>query len=427
MAVKLKIRAGTAASWTAANPTLLLGEPGYETDTGELKIGDGVTPWSALGYWLPSHAHDASDITDGVLSTERIQDGSIDASKIELADSYQWHGPHRFLAHVSIEGVATFETPSVKLATNLTVTTDNGSAWWFNLASGVKTAGVLIFPANPSVTLSANDGAGSVTTLGVGSSGINFQHVSSDWKINGVAGKLNEVPVMQGAGTPPKFVHLCPPIRYEFTDFNSPNATSVQDPYFGTAIVSGTQSATPPAAFRIDGALGMSLLRSSTSANSGFRWMTQNTDRIKGQPDLYFRAILGVADDMNLKTIDFGFIDTTSQAESVDGAYFRLSPGSLVCTPRTSNNSARSSGSTFTLAANTYYVFEIYWESAASIAFTIRSLDEATLHLATTITTNIPNSDVRLFGAGIVATSSGTVVDDLCVIDYMGHGFKNRR
>jgi len=44
-------RRGTAAEWTAANPTLLAGEPGYETDTGKLKIGDGATAWATLAYF----------------------------------------------------------------------------------------------------------------------------------------------------------------------------------------------------------------------------------------------------------------------------------------------------------------------------------------------------------------------------------------
>ena len=49
---QIKLRAGTAAAWTAANPVLLLGEPGVEVDTGKIKIGDGVLAWSGLGYWV---------------------------------------------------------------------------------------------------------------------------------------------------------------------------------------------------------------------------------------------------------------------------------------------------------------------------------------------------------------------------------------
>ena len=48
---RIVIRRDTAANWTAANPVLLQGEWGFETDAGKLKIGDGVTAWSALSYY----------------------------------------------------------------------------------------------------------------------------------------------------------------------------------------------------------------------------------------------------------------------------------------------------------------------------------------------------------------------------------------
>lgn len=430
-AVVIKLRGGDSGDWSVANPTLAQNEPGYETDTGLIKIGDGATPWNSLGYYYSEIAPGSvtsDSLAESAVTESKIADGAVTANKIEQSDIFEWMGRHTFRGELRLESRLYLNSSSVKLGTNVTVTTDNSSAVWFDLKSGTKTAGILLYPLNPSLTFTANDGAGNFSILGFGSTGFNFQLAgTADIKLNGTSLGNNEVIVGRGAGQTPVRQHLCPPIRYEYTDFHSPNATSVQDPYFGTAIVSGTQSATPPAAFRIDGTMGMCLLRSSTSANSGFRWVTQNNDRIKGQADLYFRAILGIADDMNLKTIHFGFMDATTQTESVDGAYFWLAPGSMVCTPKTANNSTRSSGSTFTLVAGTYYVFEIYWTSAASVNFKILSLDEATTHLDTNITTNIPTSDVRLFGAGIVATSSGTAVDDLCVIDYMGHGFKNRR
>jgi len=45
-----KLRRGTAAQWMAVNPVLQTGEPGVETDTGKLKIGNGVSHWLQLGY-----------------------------------------------------------------------------------------------------------------------------------------------------------------------------------------------------------------------------------------------------------------------------------------------------------------------------------------------------------------------------------------
>jgi hypothetical protein len=46
----IKLRRGTAAQWTSANPTLSAGEMGIETDTGRSKYGNGSTAWTTLTY-----------------------------------------------------------------------------------------------------------------------------------------------------------------------------------------------------------------------------------------------------------------------------------------------------------------------------------------------------------------------------------------
>jgi hypothetical protein len=50
MPVLLKWRRDTAANWTSNNHTLAQGEPGFETDTGNFKIGNGTSAWSSLSY-----------------------------------------------------------------------------------------------------------------------------------------------------------------------------------------------------------------------------------------------------------------------------------------------------------------------------------------------------------------------------------------
>lgn len=47
---RFKLRNGTAAEWSSANPTLLSGEIGIESDTRKHKYGDGVTAWNSLPY-----------------------------------------------------------------------------------------------------------------------------------------------------------------------------------------------------------------------------------------------------------------------------------------------------------------------------------------------------------------------------------------
>ncbi len=50
LTAKQKQRLDTASNWSSANPTLLSGEIGYESDTGKTKVGDGSTAWSSLAY-----------------------------------------------------------------------------------------------------------------------------------------------------------------------------------------------------------------------------------------------------------------------------------------------------------------------------------------------------------------------------------------
>lgn len=70
---RFKLRNGTAAEWTAANPTMLQGEIGVETDTRRYKIGDGITAWTGLSYYI--------DGIDGVAirgQCSKMDDGTID-------------------------------------------------------------------------------------------------------------------------------------------------------------------------------------------------------------------------------------------------------------------------------------------------------------------------------------------------------------
>jgi hypothetical protein len=69
MAVKIQFRRGTAAEWTAANPTLSQGEAGYEYDTGRFKVGNGLSPWNSLTY--------SSGVTGPTGPTSTLSVGSV--------------------------------------------------------------------------------------------------------------------------------------------------------------------------------------------------------------------------------------------------------------------------------------------------------------------------------------------------------------
>ena len=49
---KIVSRNDISSNWTQANPILLLGEIGVETDTNKLKVGNGVNNWNDLPYMM---------------------------------------------------------------------------------------------------------------------------------------------------------------------------------------------------------------------------------------------------------------------------------------------------------------------------------------------------------------------------------------
>lgn len=52
MLVKFELRTDTSIRWLLTNPVLREGEPGFEKDTYSFKLGDGVSPWSDLEYFI---------------------------------------------------------------------------------------------------------------------------------------------------------------------------------------------------------------------------------------------------------------------------------------------------------------------------------------------------------------------------------------
>jgi hypothetical protein len=89
MASKIKFRRGTAAEWTAEGTTLVLdqGEPGFEIDTGKLKVGNGTDIWNALDYVSAdpgSLVGDLDDLTDVELSSP------LTAGQVLKYDGVKW-------------------------------------------------------------------------------------------------------------------------------------------------------------------------------------------------------------------------------------------------------------------------------------------------------------------------------------------------
>jgi hypothetical protein len=61
----VKFKRGFAEDWAQKNPILRIGEPGYERDTRRFKVGDGISTWLELDYFLPN----VGDVNEHVASS----------------------------------------------------------------------------------------------------------------------------------------------------------------------------------------------------------------------------------------------------------------------------------------------------------------------------------------------------------------------
>lgn len=104
MTTRIKLRRDTAANWTAANPILSLGEPGYDTTNNKLKIGDGTSTWTQLDY-----------LTDATLGGDvGIVAGNILPS---VDNTYDLGSPDKQWRHVYTAGGSIY-LDNIKLTNN---------------------------------------------------------------------------------------------------------------------------------------------------------------------------------------------------------------------------------------------------------------------------------------------------------------------
>jgi Major tropism determinant N-terminal domain len=88
-----QLRRDTALRWEEVNPVLALAEPGYETNTGFMKIGDGVTPWNQLPYFVKGEAYD-EDGGDGEDSETLPPGASLVYVHVQNVPAELWEVTH---------------------------------------------------------------------------------------------------------------------------------------------------------------------------------------------------------------------------------------------------------------------------------------------------------------------------------------------
>jgi hypothetical protein len=195
------------------------------------------------------------------------------------------------------------------------------------------------------------------------------------------------------------------------------------DVFAGVAVASGTNTTAIPAA----AVLGYNpfgvFLRSSTTANGGYRYQTTSlVADYFGVISHKFRCQFLWRTDFTGRTVRMGYHDTATVTDAVDGAYFEVI--GATASAKTANNSTRTTNATTaTLSLDVPYTFEIDVNAAGTSArFRIYSGTNTTPVLDVTNTANIPTTSARAFGAGIVATEASTTASDIGILYSLGMG-----
>jgi hypothetical protein len=123
----MKQRYDTAANWTAANPTLLAGEIGIESDTKKWKLGTGSAAWTSLGY-IPGLSISAyplvnADIASNAeIAVSKLADGAARQLLQTAANGtdVEWASNIDIPGTLDVTGAATFDN-NVIIQGDLTV------------------------------------------------------------------------------------------------------------------------------------------------------------------------------------------------------------------------------------------------------------------------------------------------------------------
>lgn len=78
----IKFRRGSSTQWVTKNPVLAAGEPGFEIDTGLLKIGDGLSRWNQLDYFV------TEDRVQGLIAAAIESAGSGDSGALDALQAH---------------------------------------------------------------------------------------------------------------------------------------------------------------------------------------------------------------------------------------------------------------------------------------------------------------------------------------------------
>ena len=112
MATTIQLKRGSALAWSKLNPVLAVGEPGFEKDTGRLKIGNGLDTWNNLPY-QDERGNLEIYSADTVEDFPRNGDANLLYRASKTAKLYQWNPDFKYYEPIigggSSEGGGSFE------------------------------------------------------------------------------------------------------------------------------------------------------------------------------------------------------------------------------------------------------------------------------------------------------------------------------
>ena len=193
--VQMQQRRDTAANWTSADPTLLSGEFGYETDSGKFKVGNGSTAWTSLSY-IPGFSISAyplatADIADDAITGDKLANDITIAGSLTVTSDLTVNGTTTTINSTTLQvddkniELGTVATPTdvtadgggitLKGTTDHTILwTDSTDSWDFsehvNIASGkeFQIAGTKVLDATSLGSAVVSSSLTSVGTIGTG-------------------------------------------------------------------------------------------------------------------------------------------------------------------------------------------------------------------------------------------------------------------
>jgi len=122
----IQFKRGTAARWLFVDPVLDDGQPGFELDTGQMKVGDGVRKWSLLPYvgvagGTPPTGTGFLHVTAGVedAASKLVDTADINADQVTFAKIQNASGESLLVGRGAGGGVGDLQ--EIALGTNLSM------------------------------------------------------------------------------------------------------------------------------------------------------------------------------------------------------------------------------------------------------------------------------------------------------------------